>query len=215
MGDARQGDFQSGCRDSFECVGKQPPVGFGIIRFPFAAQTTIRAENGFPKLLLPSLRLGQLFRCRVVRSRPVSQHRPARNRVFAKQQRQLTRKMKGPTLFFFLRRLALLNIRDRYAPFARAFPHGDSQALEQHQLKLLDIKDAEPRISLLQHSGEKSPEKRKIEICGDSDGLGDPMPDEVFDHAAGNHDGDAIQRAFALGCCNRVGQRRDQVLQPV
>ena len=41
------------------------------------------------------------------------------------------------------------------------------------------------------------------------------MLEEVLDDAARDDDGDALERARALLCRDRVGERRDQILQPV
>ena len=182
---------------------------------PFLAHAAVRIEYQLPQMPLPSLGLAHRVNVGSPGGAPSSDHAPPRNRVFAKQPRQLRGEQERSELDVGV------SFGSPEDVVARRFQAGvvamvrASKALEEDQLELIGVQDLEVLVRRLEKLGQVAAQERELQICRDADRFSQPIANELLDDAVGHDDRHPLQRIASLMRGYGLGQRRDQIFESI
>ena len=92
---------------------------------------------------------------------------------------------------------------------------GTSQALEEDELEFIGFQDSEIPVGRLEKVGQVASQEREIQVCRDANRFGQPMANELLDHAVGHDNRHPLERIAPLMLGNGRSERRDQIFEPV
>src|SRR5258708_30444299 len=119
-------------------------------------------------------------------SAPLPDNAPPRNRVFAKQPRQLRRKQQRSELDVSIRFGSPENVVAHRLQFGGVAMVLTSQALEEDELELVSLQNLQVLVRGLKKLGEVAAQKRELQICRDPVRFRQPIADKLLDDAVGH-----------------------------
>src|ERR1700691_6460694 len=145
---------------------------------PFLADAAMRIEYQLPQMPLPSLSLAHRVDFVAPSCAPFPDHAPPRNRVFAKQSRQLRSQQQRSELDVGVSFGSSMDVVARRFQFRVVAMAGTSKALEEDKLKFVGFKDPEILVGRLEKIGQVAPQEREIQVRRNSDRFSQPMAHE-------------------------------------
>ena len=92
---------------------------------------------------------------------------------------------------------------------------GTSQALEEDELEFIGFQDSEIPVRRLEKVGQVASQEWEIQVGRDANRFGQPMANELLDHAVGHDNRHPLERIAPLMLGNGRSERRDQIFESV